>query len=293
METDFNLPLLQLPEFKSETYKVITSILKLTKREMATRFLTTLLQTQIRNNEFLANIPKKSGPQRHTYAAKTTERLPINPKPRVIPPNQPISETKFPCTRCLITATILTTTNQKYTKPLNLKPRFKSTQEFSETLPQSLRPTFNSIFNELTQGFPNHSETRACPFASQPEIRQNFHRIAPNKHPLQSNIETYKSVVQACKNCNLCAKCGRPRNLANERAHQTCSTNYKQCPARKTQDCKSKTCNHPIHPLKSIWRTDEVTLVAEPKLLEKSQTHHFQYGRRDYVPSLPPLSHKQ
>ena len=198
---------------------------------MRKRFLTTLLQTQIRNKHFLANISKKSGPQKHTYAAKTAERLPIRPKPKTIPNLQPIPTAKFPCTRSLVTSTILTITKEKYTRPLTLKPRFKSTDQFAETLSSSMRPTFLAIFEELTQGMPNHSERRSCPFASQSEIRETFQRTAPMKNPNQCPKETYKHVVEACKNCNLCAKCGRPRNINNERHHQSCSTNHKQCPA--------------------------------------------------------------
>ena len=170
---------------------------------MAKQFLTTLLQTQIRNNEYLANISKKAGPQKHSYAAKTAERLPIDPKPKTIPTATPINKTKYPCTRCLITATILTTSKGKYTQPLTLKPRFKTAKEFANTLPTNLRTTFLELFTELTQGLPNHSERKACPFASQPEIRECFQRNAPNKTPIQSTRQTYKSVVEACKTCNI------------------------------------------------------------------------------------------
>ena len=234
-DEDYQLYLVHLPEFNCEAY---CNIRNLSEMEMGKRFLTTLLQTQIRNNHFLVNISKKSGPQKHTYATKTAERLLIRPKPKIIPNLQPIPAAKFPCTRCLVTATILTTTKDRYTRPLTLKPRFKSADQFAETLPSSIRPTFLAIFEELTQGIPNHSERRSCPFASQPEIRDTFQRTAPIKSSNQSPKETYKHVVEPCKNCNLCAKCGRPRNINNEKHHQSCSTNYKQCPAKKTADCR-------------------------------------------------------
>ena len=48
---------------------------------MATSFLTTLLQTQIRNNEHLSNTTKKSTTKTQTYAAVTADRLPIKHKP--------------------------------------------------------------------------------------------------------------------------------------------------------------------------------------------------------------------
>ena len=138
-ENEHELPLLNLPEFNSEAYQNIKLSLKLNETQTFKRVLTTLLQTQIRNNEFLANISKKAGPQKHSYAAKTAERLPINPKPKIIPTSTPINIAKFPCTRCLVTATILTTTKTTYTKPLTLKPRFKTAEEFAETLPTELR----------------------------------------------------------------------------------------------------------------------------------------------------------
>ena len=278
-QSNHGFPLLNLPEFNSEGYQTIKLSLKLNNTQIAKRVLTTLLQTQIRNNEFLANISKKSGPQKHSYAAKTAERLPINPKPKIIPNSTPLNIAKFPCTRCLVTATILTTTKDKYTKPLTLKPRFKTAEEFAETLPTELRKTFNDIFTEITQGLPNHSERKACPFASQPEIRECFQRSAPNKTPIQSTRQTYKCVVEACKSCNLCAKCGRPRNINNERHHQQCSTNYKQCPARKTNECKEKTCNHPPHPIKSAWRSEEINIQADTKQLEKNNTNFHTGGR--------------
>ena len=51
---------------------------------------------------------------------------------------------------------------------------------YEETLPRHLRSRFHDIFTELTQGLPNHQETRGCPFSSHPEKRQQFSRAAPN-----------------------------------------------------------------------------------------------------------------
>ena len=198
---EYHLPLLNLPEFKSEAYTGMRLTLKISEKAMAKRFLTTLLQSHIRNNEHLATIQKKSGPQKQSYAAKTAERLSIQPKPKIIPVKQPLNSAKYPCTRCLITATILTTTNEKYCQPLTLKPRFKTAEEFAESLPTTLRHTFTGIFEEITQGYPNHFERRRCPFASQPEVRENFQRVAPNKAPLQTARQTYKKIVEACKAC--------------------------------------------------------------------------------------------
>ena len=95
-DDDYQPPLVHLPEFNSEAYCNIRNLLNLSEREMGKCFLTTLLQTQIRNNHFLANISKKSGPQKHTYAAKTAERLPIRPKPKIIPNLQPFRQLNFP-----------------------------------------------------------------------------------------------------------------------------------------------------------------------------------------------------
>ena len=45
--------------------------------EMSTAFLTTLLQTQIRNSEHFSNTEKKTGSKTQSYAAVMADRLPI------------------------------------------------------------------------------------------------------------------------------------------------------------------------------------------------------------------------
>ena len=112
---------------------------------MATSFLTTLLQTQIRNSDHLSNTSKKSATKTQTYAAVAADRLPIKHKPKSIQLSQPMNTTKYPCAKCIITATILTTTEKKYTEKLQLQPRFKSIEEYTNNLPKPSAPASNQF----------------------------------------------------------------------------------------------------------------------------------------------------
>ena len=123
-------------------------------------------------------------------------------------------------------------------------------------------------------------------FASQPEIRETIHRIVPIKNPAQSAGETHKHLVEACKNCNLCAKCGRPRNVNNDKHHQACFTNHGQCLPQKTTECRNNSCSHPLHPIQLIWRFEEISFQADAKLVEKeSDTFSLWEKRLNALPS--------
>ena len=64
-DDDYQLPIAHLPEFNSEAYCNIRNLLNLSEREMGRRFLTTLLQTQIRNNHFSPISARNRGPKTH------------------------------------------------------------------------------------------------------------------------------------------------------------------------------------------------------------------------------------
>ena len=242
---------------------------------MSTCFLTTLLQTQLRNSEHFSQTSKKPGSKAQTYAAVTADRLPIRHKPKSIPALQPMKETKYPCAKCIVTATMLTTTEKKYTEKLNIAPRYKTIEAYEETLPKQLRARFVATFKEITQGYPNHQESRGCPFSSHPEKRQQFHKAAPNPPTDITAADRYQAVVESCKAFKLCAKCGRDRTPANEKKHKQCSTHSKTCHLSWTPQCKTDSCNHPEHTTQSIWRSEEFTLQAEEKLLPKQQNPNF------------------
>ena len=264
-----HLPLINHPDFKANTYCTIQEILSLDGSEMANAFMTTLLQTQIRNCEHLANLTRKQGSKTQSYAAVTAERLPIKHQPKAIPNLQPTAT--IPTT----TATILTITEKKYTEALTFKPRYKSIETYTETLPRQLRKRFTKIFNEITHGFPNHQELRGCPLSTHPEKRTQFQKAAPNKPPTSNTATTYKELVEAYKSIKICAKCGRNRTLATERQHKQCSTHFKQCSLSWTPQCRTDQCNHALHSTQSIWRSEVITIQAEPKLLNRNTQNHF------------------
>ena len=105
-------------------------------------------QTQIRNSEHLANTTKKPGSKTQTYAAVTAERLPIKHKPKSTPNLQPITQTKYPCTKYITTATILTTTEKKYTEKLELAPATKPSRR-TQTPSQNCTFLFLYLYSSL------------------------------------------------------------------------------------------------------------------------------------------------
>ena len=71
------LPLLNHPKCKSNTYLAIQSQLNLKDHHMAKLFLGTLLQTFLRNCDYLSEQKVKKGPRNQTYAAIAQQRLPL------------------------------------------------------------------------------------------------------------------------------------------------------------------------------------------------------------------------
>ena len=197
---------------------------------MASRFLTTLLQTKIRNNKYLTLIEEKRGPRLQAYAAVTSKRLPIKPKPKRIAPLQPMFNTQFPCSRCLAATTILTNTDQKYTAKIETKARNKSVEEYSKQLPETLRARFLELHATITEGKPNHQESRGCPLSGNAEKRLAFQQVAPNRLPDEQRKIIYPPLVNACKLHNLFARCGRPRTARNEQQHKQCLLTPKNAP---------------------------------------------------------------
>ena len=228
------LPLLLLPDFSSYLYLTIRTTLKLTAAEMASRFLTTLLQTKIRSNKYLTLIEEKRGPRLQAYAAVTSKRLPIKPKPKRIAPLQPMFNTQFPCSRCLAAATILTTTDQKYTAKIETKTRNKSVEEYSKQLPETLRARFLELHATITEGKPNHQESRGCPLSGNSKKRLAFQQVAPNRLPDEQRKKIYPALVNACKLHNLCARCGRPRTAQRAAAQAVLCLHQKMPPQTHT-----------------------------------------------------------
>ena len=232
------LPLLFLPKFSSNLYLTIRNTLKLSPEEMASRFLANLLQTKIRNNKYLALIEDKHGPRLQAYAAVTSKRLPTKPKPKRIAPLQPMLNTQFPCSRCLAAATILTTTDKKYTEKIETKTRNKTVEEYTKQLPESLRTRFLELHATITDGKPNHQESLGCPLPGNAEKRLAFQQVAPNRLPDEQRKKIYPALVNACKLHHLCTRCGRPRTARNEQQHKQCSAYTKKCPHILRNSCK-------------------------------------------------------
>ena len=153
--TPQTLPLVNVPEFKTATYYGIQKILEISNEQMATSFLTTLLHTQIRNSDHLSTANKKSATKTQTYAAVTADRLPIKHKPKSIRPSQPMNATKYPCAKCILSATLLTTTEKKYAEKLQLQPRFKSIEEYTNDLPKPSAPASH----QFSMNLPTASQT--------------------------------------------------------------------------------------------------------------------------------------
>ena len=257
------LPLLNHPKFKANTYLAIQNQLELSDSTMARLFLGNLMQTHLRNCSYLTQSKTIKGPRNQTYAAIVTERLPLQNKPKRIHPLRPIQSTRYPCARCLATATILTTTEKKYTEQLQIRMRNKTLEEYTNSLPSCLRGRFRDIYNTLTQGIPNHQESAGCPLSLQEEKRTAFQQAAPNKISQEQLRAISKAVVTACKQHNLCAKCGRTRTPQTERFHRFCRADARNCPPHKTPDCFNHTCNHPLHQHPSLWRTDEFIIKCK------------------------------
>ncbi|KAI6658719.1 hypothetical protein LOD99_10951 [Oopsacas minuta] len=218
------LPLLNLPEFPSHTYRTIMQALHMDANTMARSFLTTLLQTEIRNSELFQPLDRKTGPKLQSYAAAASDRLPIAAKPKKIPNLKPMVPTQYPCAKCLTTATIFTTTDKKYTDKLTIAPRFKSLEEYTKTLPLALRKHFVETFNTITQGYPNHQEIKGWPLANHPEKRSNFYKVAPNKAPAirtSQDISTAGNRLQSNLPVRqMWAEIERPKMSANTSAAQ-------------------------------------------------------------------------
>ena len=136
---------------------------------MARLFLGNLLQTYLRNCEYLTQSKPKKGPRNQTYAEISQQRLPLQRQPRKILFIRPIQNARYPCARCIATATILTTTEKKYTEELTIRIRNRTLDEYEKSLPSSLRKRFRDIYNTLTEGVPNHRESNGCPLSAQQE----------------------------------------------------------------------------------------------------------------------------
>ena len=253
------LPLLNHTKFKSNTYLSIQNRLQKKENHMARLFLGNLLQTYLRNCEYLTQSKPKKGPRNQTYAAISQQRLPLQRQPRKILFIRPIQNARYPCARCIATATILTTTEKKYTEELTIRIRNRTLDEYEKYLPSSLRKRFRDIYNTLTEGIPNHTESDGCPLSAQQEKRAAFHQAAPSKMSPEQANGLNSAIVTACKQHNLCAKCGRTRTPATERFHRTCRADPRAYPPRKEPDFINKCCRHPLHPQPSLWRSHEYT----------------------------------
>ena len=262
------LPLINHPNFLTTTYLTIQSELNLSDGQMAVSFLATLLQTHLRAEPLLTNLEEKRGPKIQTYAASLTNRLPQQRKPRRIVNIRPMRPTKFPCSKCIAAATILTTTEKKYTDQLTIRPRNKTLDEYEQSLPNPLRKKFREIYLALTQGIPNHQESMGCPLHAHPEKRQIFSQAAPNKLTESQRNTLHTSVLTACKVHHLCGRCGRIRTPKTERYHQRCSPQLRNCPGQRTPECLDNTCTHSMHTTASLWRSEEITLNMKTYLLE-------------------------
>ena len=254
------LPLLSHPKFNAHTYSMIQHLTGTRDNHMARLFLGSLLQTYLRNCEFLTQNKVKKGPRNQTYAAITQERLPQQPKPRRIFPLRPPQNTRYPCARCIATATILTTTEKKYTDQIQLRIRNRTLEDYEQSLPNCLRKRFHDIYITLTQGIPNHRESEGCPLSAQQEKRTAFSQAAPTRMTHEQANGLSSAVITACKQHNLCAKCGRSRTPASERFHRMCRADPRNCPPRREPDCINRTCKHTLHPMPSLWRADEFTI---------------------------------
>ena len=266
--TDGQLPLINHPSFLTTTYLTVAAELKLGPSEMAVAFLGALLQTQLRTEPLLTNMEEKRGPRMQTYAAVTGDLLSQQRKPRKIQNLRPIRSTKFPCAKCVATATILTTTEKKYTDELTVRVRNKSLEEYERSLPTCLRKKFHDTYTVLTEGIPNHQESLGCPLHANPEKRQAFHQAAPNKMTDGQRNALFSSILTACKVHHLCGRCGRIRTPKTERFHQKCSANPRNCPPLRTQECVNNTCAHGLHTQPSLCRSEEFTLQMKTYLLD-------------------------
>ncbi|KAI6649852.1 hypothetical protein LOD99_6402 [Oopsacas minuta] len=177
----------------------------------------TKTKTSTRGNpQHLSNLPETCAlytilntdeTQTNKLCSSSQRKTPVAAKLKKIPNLQPIVPTKYPCAKCLTKATILTTTDKRYTDKLTVAPRFKSLAEYTKTLPLALRKQFLDTFQAITQGYPNHQEIKGCPLATHPEKRSNFYKVAPNKAPASQQTNIYPQLVTACKAINMCAKC--------------------------------------------------------------------------------------
>ena len=134
-----------------------------------------------RNCNYLTQCKAIKVPRNQTYAATATERLPLLNKPRNIYPQRPIQSTRYPCARCIATATILTTTEKRHMEYLEIRIRNRSSEDYENPLPSCLCGRFLAIYNTLTQGIPNHQESAGYPLTLQEEKRTASQQVAPNK----------------------------------------------------------------------------------------------------------------
>ena len=173
---------------------------------------------------------QKKAPKSLTYAAATAEREPIRPKPKRSQKVQAIQPTPLPCAKCLASATILTTTEKKYTHQLNVKTRGCTLDEYIKTLPAPLRTTFKGIINALTQGTPNHTERQEYPCSNSSDRRELFATSSAARPTQVQRENAQKAVLIACKAHGLCMKCGRARTSNSAINHLHCNPRPKACP---------------------------------------------------------------
>ena len=258
-------PLLAHPNFDLEAFHALLTLLGPTARKR-TLYLNVLIRALtcklVVQDAFVRNQTK--APKVLSYAAATSEREPIRPKPKRTQKVQSIQPTPLPCARCLATATILTTTSTKYTNQLTVKTRGVSLEEYVKTLPANLRTPFKGIFNALTQGTPNHSERQACPVSNSQDRRDLF-ATSSNGRPTQIQRESMqKAVLLSCKANGLCMKCGRNRTAQSAINHLHCNPGPRNCPPRKSEQCFNGTCTHPVITAPSFWRA-KTTFTITPR----------------------------
>ena len=239
-----------------------------TDKEMATRFLATLLQTYIRHTPLLTHTQPTPGPVTHTYAAAPTQHLPQTRRPPRIPTTQPAPQANLPCARCLTISNILGVAQTKYPHPFTIQTRGKPVNQYLNDLPPDLQTITETIFSHITGGNPNHTERIACPFSPLPTKRALFSQSTITPLSDQEQFLVHGQFNKAIKVYDLCVKCGKSTQPEVSHLHTKCSSSTKNCPPVKTQLCRMGRCTHNGPPLPSLWQAREFILHPKTRLLQ-------------------------
>ena len=182
--------------------------------------------------------------------------------------------TQYPYSRCLAAATILTITDQKYTDKIEAKTSNRSVEDYAKQLPESLRTRFIQIHATITEGKPNHQESRGCPLSSYAEKGLHFNKSRPT-NSLTSSAKRFTHPSCTLANYIRFVLAPVARGQRNEQQHKHCSAYTKTCPPKRTAACLANTCEHPRHEVPTIWLTEDLSMQVVGKLLPTTQYHPF------------------